>query len=107
MLLFKVSGSILSCVNLGSFLKKMMFLIMISSLHDWMETTVDGRVKLSTDGACNHGHAAGCGGIVRDSRGRWCGGFAKFVSGCSASVVELWGVCEGLKYTIDVGISRC
>jgi hypothetical protein len=22
-------------------------------------------------------------------------------------VVELWGVCEGLKYTIDVGISRC
>ncbi|MCI43339.1 RNA-directed DNA polymerase (Reverse transcriptase), partial [Trifolium medium] len=54
----------------------------------------NGRVKLNTGGACKEGITAGCGGVVRDSNGRWCGGFAKYVGNCSPFVAEIWGVLE-------------
>lgn len=60
-------------------------------------------VKLNTDGACKGGNIAGCGGIIRGSDGEWIGGFAKFIGDCSAFVVELWGVLEGLRYVRRMG----
>ncbi|KAK2403852.1 Polynucleotidyl transferase, ribonuclease H superfamily protein [Trifolium repens] len=65
---------------------------------------VEGRMKLNTNGACKDGHMARCGGIFRDSNGRWCGGFAKHVGSCSAFMAELWGVLEGLKYARSLGL---
>ncbi|KAK2422286.1 Polynucleotidyl transferase, ribonuclease H superfamily protein [Trifolium repens] len=55
-------------------------------------------IKLNTDGACKDENVAGCGGILRNNAGEWCGGFAKHLGKCSAFVAELWGVLEGLQY---------
>ncbi|MCI35838.1 ribonuclease H protein [Trifolium medium] len=59
---------------------------------------VENWVKLNTDGPCKGRTATSCGGIIRNSRGDWLGGFAKHVGVCSAFTAELWGVLEGLKY---------
>jgi ribonuclease HI len=75
----------------------------VTSMIGW-KPPVEGRLKLNTDGACKDGHMAGCGGIIRDSNGRWCGGFAKHVGSCSAFMAELWGVLEGLKYARSLGL---
>ncbi|GAU37398.1 hypothetical protein TSUD_361030 [Trifolium subterraneum] len=61
------------------------------------EVPEEGWVKVNTDGASKGEGLAGCGGIIRDHRGSWCGGFAKFVGTGSAIIAELWGVLEGLK----------
>jgi ribonuclease HI len=74
-----------------------------TSLIGW-KLPAEGRVKINTDGACKDRRTAGCGGVIRDSRGRWCGGFAKHVGSCSAFVAELWGVLEGLKYARLLGL---
>jgi hypothetical protein len=55
-------------------------------------------VKLNTDGACKGRITAGCGGIIRNNRGDWLGGFAKHIGTCSAFTTKLWGVLEGLRY---------
>ncbi|CAJ2663874.1 unnamed protein product, partial [Trifolium pratense] len=57
----------------------------------------EGWVKLNTDGASKGEGLSGCGGIIRDHQGNWCGGFAKFVGTGSVLIAELWGVLEGLK----------
>lgn len=56
-----------------------------------------GWTKLNTDGA-SHGNAglATAGGVLRDSDGQWCGGFALNIGLCSAPLAELWGVYYGL-----------
>ena len=54
-------------------------------------------VKVNTDGA-SHGNPglATAGGVIRDSEGKWCGGFALNIGRCSAPLAELWGVYYGL-----------
>jgi ribonuclease HI len=64
---------------------------------------IDGWVKLNTDGACKGRIIAGCGGIIRNNRGDWLGGFAKHIGTCSAFTAELWGVLEGLSYAWSMG----
>jgi ribonuclease HI len=64
---------------------------------------VEDWVKLNTDGACKGRTTAGCGGIIRNNRGDWLGGFAKHVGVCSAFTAELWGVLEGLNYAWSKG----
>jgi hypothetical protein len=43
-------------------------------------------VKVNTDGTSKDEGIAGCGGLIRDHRGHWLGGFAKFVGVSSAFV---------------------
>ncbi|PNY04820.1 ribonuclease H [Trifolium pratense] len=81
----------------------MMSSIVTKLPRSWI-LSVEGRVKLNTDEACKDGHPAGCGGVIRDSNGQWCGGFAKHVGSCSAFVAELWGVLERLKYARMLGL---
>jgi hypothetical protein len=56
-------------------------------------------VKVNTDGTSKAEGIAGCGGLIRDHRGHWLGGFAKFVGVSSAfvAVAELWGVFVGIE----------
>ncbi|CAJ2673373.1 unnamed protein product [Trifolium pratense] len=66
----------------------------------------EGWVKVNSDGASKGEQMAGCGGLIRDHRGHWLGGFAKFVGVGSAFVAELWGVLEGLKYAKRKGYRK-
>jgi hypothetical protein len=38
--------------------------------------------------------------VIRGNQGEWLGGFARCVGLCSAFMAELWGVVEGLRYTL-------
>ncbi|MCH81128.1 ribonuclease H protein [Trifolium medium] len=75
----------------------------VTSMIGW-KPPMEGRVKLNMDRACKDGHTAGCSGAIRDSNGRWCGGFAKHVGSCSVFVAEMWGVLEKLKYARMLGL---
>ncbi|PNX73563.1 nucleic acid binding protein [Trifolium pratense] len=68
----------------------------------------EGRVKLNTDGACKNdtGSNAGCSGVIRDSRGKWCGGFAKFVGNCSAFMAEFFS-CNQNRYDKEWEANQC
>jgi ribonuclease HI len=61
---------------------------------------------VNTDGAKTGGNTYGCGGIIRDMRGKWIYGFAKGLGACSVQVAELWGAMEGLKLAWDRGFRR-
>ncbi|KAL9290881.1 putative ribonuclease H domain, reverse transcriptase zinc-binding domain-containing protein [Arabidopsis thaliana] len=58
---------------------------------------MEGWYKINTDGASrgNPGLAS-AGGVLRNSAGAWCGGFAVNIGRCSAPLAELWGVYYGL-----------
>ncbi|CAJ2642097.1 unnamed protein product [Trifolium pratense] len=57
----------------------------------------EGWVKLNSDGACkNKGEVAGCGGLFRDSDGRWIKGYTKKIEACDALQAEMWGLYLGL-----------
>ncbi|MCI84719.1 ribonuclease H protein, partial [Trifolium medium] len=58
-----------------------------------------------TDGTYKEGSVAGCGGVIRDNNSDWRGGFAKNLGICSAYVVEIWGVFEGLRYVRRLGFN--
>src|SRR4051812_17972863 len=60
-------------------------------------------VKVNVDGAKSTHGGAGCGGIIRDAAGVWCGGFAKGLGMCSPLRAELWGILEGLKLVRRLG----
>ncbi|XP_061369203.1 uncharacterized protein LOC133312077 [Gastrolobium bilobum] len=65
----------------------------------------DGVVKINTDGVArgNPGLAA-YGGLIRNSQGRWLGGFAyKLGLLCSSFKAELWGVLRGLELAWNEG----
>ncbi|CAK8575090.1 unnamed protein product [Lathyrus sativus] len=57
-------------------------------LIKWIPTKL-GMVKFYVDGACIKGVATGCGGIVKDDKDYWLGGFAKSVNMCSSYMAEL------------------
>lgn len=47
---------------------------------------------------------AGCGGLLRDACGRWYGGFFKFLGSSSILKTEAWGILEGLRLALDLGV---
>jgi ribonuclease HI len=57
----------------------------------------EGWIKLNSDGACKDmGVIAGCGGLFRDSDGRWIKGYTKKIGACDALHAEMWGLYLGL-----------
>ena len=55
--------------------------------YGWYKINVDGAVS------CNGG-LAGCGGVLRDSRGVWMAGFSCHLGICSALEAEEWAFFE-------------
>ncbi|KAG7533081.1 Reverse transcriptase zinc-binding domain [Arabidopsis thaliana x Arabidopsis arenosa] len=64
-------------------------------------------LKLNINGA-SHGNPglASAGGVLQDSEGNWCGGFAVNLGICSAPLAELWGVYYGLFIAWDHRATR-
>nr|ABW81036.1 unknown [Arabidopsis lyrata subsp. lyrata] len=67
----------------------------------------DGWSKMNTDGASqgNPGLATAS-GVLRNSDGKWCGGFALNIGRCSAPLAELWGVYYGLYTAWEHRVTR-
>ncbi|KAF7815494.1 ribonuclease H [Senna tora] len=76
-----------------------------ATLVAW-EKPSDGWIKVNSDGACKSDGKAGCGAILRDHEGRWIGGIARNLDGCSVIRTEAWGAFEGIKLASDMGYKR-
>jgi hypothetical protein len=58
----------------------------------------DGCIKLNSDGACKGGgELARCGGLFRNSEGRWIKGYTKKIEACDALHAKMWGLYLDLK----------
>ena len=56
-----------------------------------------GWVRLNIDGsALGNPGRAGCGGIIRNDRGDWLGGFSRCIRVTTSFIAELWALCDGL-----------
>ncbi|CAI9096420.1 OLC1v1032567C1 [Oldenlandia corymbosa var. corymbosa] len=64
-----------------------------------------GWVKLNSDGSFVPGRGGTAGGLVRDERGLWLGGFVMNIGACavSSTEAELRGLFEGLNMTWNLG----
>lgn len=60
--------------------------------------------KLNTDGACKRTRASSAGGVIRDHNGVWIFGFGMNIGHCFVTMVELWGLYQGLKLAWEHGI---
>ncbi|KAG7566501.1 Reverse transcriptase domain [Arabidopsis suecica] len=78
----------------------------VERLIGWVAPAV-GWLRINTDGA-SHGNPglATAGGVLRDSEGNWCGGFALNIGRCSAPMAELWGVYYGLYLAWERRVQR-
>lgn len=65
-----------------------------------------GSCKMNTDGAAksNPGMAA-AGGVLRDSRGRWLGSFARNIGWTTSLEAELWALRDGLQLALNMEIN--
>lgn len=66
---------------------------------DFMKINVDGIVNLSTN-------RAGCGGILRDSKGEWRGGFVNNMGVCSPLQAEAWALLRGIQVATQLGCRK-
>lgn len=67
----------------------------------------EGWICLHTDGAAYGSPGlAGCGGLLRGSRGEWRVGFARRLISATAYEAELWGVWEGLNLARTSGYKK-
>ncbi|KAK9224896.1 hypothetical protein WN943_009936 [Citrus x changshan-huyou] len=60
--------------------------------------------KLNSNGARKGSGLAGAEGLIRDATGRWHGGFCMNIGICSVTIVELWGLYQGLFLAWQMGI---
>lgn len=64
-------------------------------------------LKLNTDGALNPALGkGGAGSLLRDSVGRWIGGFSYNIDLCGAIEAELWEIIKGLEFAWQNNCSR-
>ncbi|RYR17285.1 hypothetical protein Ahy_B03g062048 isoform A [Arachis hypogaea] len=64
----------------------------------------EGCIKVNVDGSWfSHNNNAACGGVFRDSEGRFVKGFACNLGNCSIMHVELWAVIHGLNIATTNG----
>ncbi|KAL5777486.1 hypothetical protein ACOSP7_010412 [Xanthoceras sorbifolium] len=78
----------------------------VPSFSSWVPP-LEGWVKLNTDGSYKSGNSAiAAGGIFRDFKKNWLGGYAlNKGTGCILEA-ELWGICKGLKFGLQAGYSK-
>ncbi|KAF7842172.1 putative non-LTR retroelement reverse transcriptase [Senna tora] len=78
----------------------------VDGIVKWKHPETDW-VKVNVDGACKIGYdRAACGGVIRDSEGRFIAGFAKNLGSCDALAAELWGVRMGLELALEMGLKK-
>lgn len=77
---------------------KLLPLIKSSILVKWCPSHL-GWICFNFDDAAKSGLLSKCGGLFRDSQGRWFGGFHKFIGASSNLFAEYWGVLTCLKFT--------
>ena len=66
-----------------------------------------GWVKLNTDGCCKREfNIASGGGILRDNKGNWMGGFSIMLGLCAVPEAELWAMVHGVRLTREMGVRR-
>ncbi|KAL4302224.1 hypothetical protein GQ457_10G026540 [Hibiscus cannabinus] len=65
----------------------------------WVTANVDGAVRLDDN-------ATACGGVFRDSTGRWLFGFSRSLGYCPVLFAELWGVHDALKQAWCFGCKK-
>lgn len=71
------------------------------------EAASQGWVIINTDRASKQvGGKAGCGGLCRTHDGQWICGFSCNLGSCTAFIIEIWGVLEGLKLAAVHGFSH-
>ncbi|KAK4286586.1 hypothetical protein QN277_003122 [Acacia crassicarpa] len=77
-----------------------------STIKRWIPPP-DGWIKLNTDGAVSvENRKAGCGGVVRDNKGRWISGFIQYIGCCEVIESEEWALLYGLKQVWEEGFRR-
>lgn len=70
-------------------------------------TPEEGWIKLNCDGAVtSHGAIAGCGGVMRDDRGRFISGFASGLGAATITEAELKAILMGLQHSKNRGSGR-
>ncbi|WCJ38837.1 Polynucleotidyl transferase ribonuclease H-like superfamily protein [Euphorbia peplus] len=74
----------------------------VKSIH-W-EPPRNYQVKINTDGAYKSSiGAASAGGLIRDTKGNWCGGFSIYLGSATAFEAELVGILRGLDLAWHMG----
>nr|GMD86277.1 ribonuclease H [Ipomoea batatas] len=70
-------------------------------------TMEDGWYVLNTDGSFDSGANNGsCAGVVRDSRGNWCGGFGFRIPATSVALTEAWAILKGVEWAWRKGFRK-
>lgn len=78
-----------------------------TEVHVAWTPPAEGFVKINTDGALRpNSSIAGCGGIIRDSNGRWVAGFYKSLGLCFVIKSEAWRLLEGRNWLLIWGIKE-
>lgn len=66
---------------------------------DWVKCNVNGANK-------EDGSVSGCGGLVRDSSGRWRSGFLKRLGAMDSLSSEAWSILTGLRFARQEGFRQ-
>ena len=65
-----------------------------------------GWIKLNTDGSFKGNNLTGGGGLLRNIKGDWLGGFSFHQGACMAEEAELWALLVGLWTASIMGIKQ-
>nr|KYP54715.1 Putative ribonuclease H protein At1g65750 family [Cajanus cajan] len=76
-----------------------------SSRLNWMKPP-EGILKLNCDGAVSRENMASCGGVIRDSDGRFVVAFTGKLGMCSILKSELWAILHGLRILVNRNLGR-
>lgn len=67
--------------------------------HGWMKLNSDGSVITQNE-------EAACGGVLRDSEGKFVSAYAVNLGKCNIMQAELWGILHGLQLAWQLGVQQ-